>query len=111
MRFGRQSHRHEKKSALVTTAQPSAEEQFAYRRRRYAITMGVRIACLILAGAFYHVLWLALTFVGAAVILPWVAVLMANDRLVPKASGFEEYHAQPERALPSSMDDGRTIDQ
>lgn len=42
--------------------------------------MFARIPCLLLAGVFYQTWWLALTFVVLSVPLPWMAVLIANDR-------------------------------
>ncbi|HEX4101835.1 MAG: DUF3099 domain-containing protein [Pseudonocardiaceae bacterium] len=69
----------------MTAAEPSYAEQFAARRRKYAILMSARIPCLILAGVFYQIWWLALTFVLLSVPLPWMAVLIANDRAPHKA--------------------------
>jgi hypothetical protein len=65
---------------LITAAAPSYAEQYATRRRKYAILMSARIPCLVLAGIFYQTWWLALTFVVLSVPLPWIAVLIANDR-------------------------------
>ncbi len=70
---------------LITAAEPSYAEQYAVRRRKYAILMGARIPCLALAGVFYQTWWLALTFVVLSVPLPWMAVLIANDRGPRKA--------------------------
>ncbi len=42
--------------------------------------MSARIPCLLLAGVFYQTWWLALGFVLLSVPLPWMAVLIANDR-------------------------------
>jgi hypothetical protein len=42
--------------------------------------MSARIPCLLLAGVFYKTWWLALIFVVLSVPLPWIAVLIANDR-------------------------------
>lgn len=47
--------------------------------------MSARIPCLLLAGLFYQTWWLALTFVVLSVPLPWMAVLIANDRGPRKA--------------------------
>jgi hypothetical protein len=65
---------------LITEAAPSFDDQHAARRRKYAIMMGLRIPCLILAGVFYQTWWLAVLFVLLSVPLPWMAVLIANDR-------------------------------
>ena len=73
-------HRRGDAAVLITAAEPSYAEQYAIRRRKYAILMSARIPCLVLAGIFYQTWWLALTFVILSVPLPWMAVLIANDR-------------------------------
>ena len=65
---------------LITEAAPSYEEQHAARRRKYAIMMSLRFPCLILAALFAQTWWLALFFIVLSVPLPWMAVLIANDR-------------------------------
>jgi hypothetical protein len=76
---------------LITHAAPSYVDQFARRRRKYAIIMLARIPCLALAGVFYQTWWLALTFVLLSVPLPWVAVLIANDRPPRKAEKVNRF--------------------
>lgn len=70
---------------LITAAEPSYAQQYAARRRKYVILMSARIPCLVLASVFYQTWWLALTFVALSVPLPWMAVLIANDRAPRKA--------------------------
>jgi len=79
---------------LITGAARSYEEQFAARKRKYVIMMMCRIPCLILAGLTYHTWWLALGFLAISVPLPWIAVLVANDRPPRKAEKVNTY--QPE---------------
>lgn len=67
-------------AVLITAAEPSYAEQYAIRKRKYTILMSARIPCLALAGVFYQTWWLALIFVALSVPLPWMAVLIANDR-------------------------------
>jgi DUF3099 family protein len=85
----RYPHEHDRRSGdapvLITAAEPSYAEQYALRRRKYAILMSARIPCLVLAGVFYQTWWLALAFVALSVPLPWMAVLIANDRAPRKA--------------------------
>ena len=85
---------------LITAAEPSYAEQYAARRRKYAILMSARIPCLLLAGVFYQTWWLALTFVVLSVPLPWIAVLIANDRAPRKAEKVARYRPDV-RALPA----------
>lgn len=80
---------------LITEAAVSYEEQHAARKRKYMIMMGARFPCLILAGIFYQTWWLALGFVLLSVPLPWMAVLIANDRPPRKAEEVSRYQREP----------------
>jgi len=80
---------------LITDAQRSYEEELAVRKRRYKITMGMRIPCMILAAVFYQIPWLAVTLLVISIPLPWIAVLIANDRLPQKREKVNTY--RPER--------------
>ena len=92
---------------LITEAAPSYEEQHAARRRKYAIMMSLRFPCLILAALFAHTWWLALGFIVLSVPLPWMAVLIANDRpprKAEKASRYEVERQALERKNPTVID-------
>ncbi len=80
---------------LITDAQASYEEDLATRKRRYGIMMGLRIPCLVLAALFYQTPWLAATLIVASIPLPWMAVIIANDRLPRKAAKFSRYRDEP----------------
>jgi hypothetical protein len=86
---------------LITEAEPSRFDQHAARKRRYAITMLIRAASLILAVSLLHVipLWavLALAFLGT--FLPGFAVVMANDRPPKKRQSVPRVETRPERQL------------
>ena len=61
----------------ITTAASSREADIARRQRRYVFSMSLRTVCFvgaILVGPG----WLRWVLVGAAVVLPYVAVVMAN---------------------------------
>ena len=66
----------------ITTAQSSAGADIAHRQRRYLIAMGVRTLCFLMVAllAITHLGpgWLPWIFVVGAVVLPYVAVVMAN---------------------------------
>lgn len=79
---------------LITEAAPSYEEQHAARRRKYAIMMSLRFPCLILAALFAHTWWLALFFIVLSVPLPWMAVLIANDRPPRRAEEPRRYESR-----------------
>jgi hypothetical protein len=86
---------------LITAAQPSLAEQHAARKKRYAITMGVRAVAITLAAVTYqYALWLALVFAFLGTVLPWIAVVMANDG-PPKHKLFEGFRTRHERELES----------
>src|SRR5271157_3621286 len=68
---------------LITTAAPSYEEEHRARVRKYLTLMAFRIPALILAAVAYgawHNGLISLLIVAASVPLPWMAVLIANDR-------------------------------
>jgi hypothetical protein len=65
---------------LITAAAPSYEEEYAARKRKYLTMMLLRVPCLVLAAVFHDIWWLALGLVLLSVPLPWIAVLIANDR-------------------------------
>jgi predicted tellurium resistance membrane protein TerC len=74
---------------VITDADYSQDDQLLSREIRYAIMMGIRAACLVVAAILVSVhapllkLWLPLLLIGMLV-LPWFAVVLANDR-PPKA--------------------------
>lgn len=64
----------------ITTAPQSRQVEQAGRARRYAISMSIRSVCFVgavIAGA-NHVTWLWPILIVAALILPYIAVVMAN---------------------------------
>ncbi|BBZ48520.1 DUF3099 domain-containing protein [Mycobacterium heidelbergense] len=68
---------------LITSAAPSYEEEHRARVRKYLTLMAFRIPALILAALAYgawHNGLISLLIVAASVPLPWMAVLIANDR-------------------------------
>jgi Flp pilus assembly protein TadB len=71
---------------VITEAEPSYDEQFRARRKRYMIMMGMRVPFLILATLLYQTPWLAIIVIAISIPLPWMAVLIANDRPARKRS-------------------------
>jgi hypothetical protein len=86
---------------LITEARPSMAEEQAARKKRYALTMGIRIVFIVLATSFYQVVWLMLIFAFLGTVLPWIAVVMANDRPPKKRLNVHHYDARPDRVLES----------
>jgi hypothetical protein len=79
---------------LITDAALSYEEELATRKRRYKIMMGMRIPFMVLAAVFYQIPWLAVTLLVLSIPLPWIAVLIANDRLPKKTEAVNKYKAE-----------------
>ena len=71
----------------------SHEDQYAARKRRYAVLMAARLLLFVLAAAAYPVSsWLAVGLLAVSVPLPWMAVLIANDA---PARRTEDTHRLP----------------
>jgi len=68
---------------LITAAAPAYEVQHRQRVRKYLTLMSFRIPALILAAVAYG-MWhnglISLLILVASIPLPWMAVLIANDR-------------------------------
>jgi hypothetical protein len=92
-----------KQPVLITDAARSQDDQFRSRQIRYVTMMGLRAACLILGAVLISVrppllgLWLVLCASGM-VLLPWAAVLIANDR--PARSRAERAAAAADQERP-----------
>jgi hypothetical protein len=80
---------------LITDAEMSYEEALKVRKQRYKVMMGMRIPLMVLAAVFYQIPWLAVTLLVLSIPLPWVAVLIANDRLPRKVEDANRY--RPDR--------------
>jgi hypothetical protein len=102
---------------LITDAARSQGDQLRSREIRYVMMMGLRVTCLIVGAVLISVkppllpLWLILCAAGM-VLLPWMAVLIANDRPPKKAQKINRYggHPDPGRAITTSQRDSRVID-
>ncbi|CCI52391.1 conserved hypothetical protein [Nostocoides jenkinsii Ben 74] len=68
----------------VTSAHESLAEEQSARIKKYLITMAIRTACFILAVVLTG--WMRWTAVAGAVLLPYVAVVLANA-VKPRAAG------------------------
>jgi hypothetical protein len=68
---------------LITGAEPSYDEQHRARVRKYLTLMSFRIPALVLAAVAYGI-WhnglISLAILAISLPLPWMAVLIANDR-------------------------------
>ena len=87
----------EGRPVLITRAAPAYEEQHRQRVRKYLTLMSFRIPSLILAAVAYGI-WhnglVSLAIVVVAIPLPWMAVLIANDRPPRRAEEPRRYQNQ-----------------
>ncbi|QIK76580.1 DUF3099 domain-containing protein [Nocardioides piscis] len=81
----------------ITTAPSSASEDIAGRQRRYLVSMAIRTACVIGAVVVGPGI-LRWVLVAGAVLLPYVAVVLANATQ-RKDDGFELRETRAEREL------------
>jgi Flp pilus assembly protein TadB len=76
----------------ITTASAGARADIDSRQKRYLVAMGIRTLCFLVVAALAisHAGpgWLPWIFVVAAVVLPYVAVVMANASRT-KSDDFE----------------------
>lgn len=83
---------------LITSAPQSPLEEYSNRRRQYAIVMTTRIVCFLLA-VVVTITWLRVFFIIGALVLPWVAVIAANQVNSRRTTGPALYVPEPRRAL------------
>ncbi|MFB9179168.1 DUF3099 domain-containing protein [Dactylosporangium sucinum] len=96
---------------LITDAATSPEQELRSREVRYVLMMLMRAACIVVAAVLVAArppllwLWLTLCIVGA-VVLPWAAVLLANDKaprpehqLRNRLHKAPQSHPDPEHAV------------
>ena len=102
MKHGRElSFDDDGRPVLITAAAPPYEEEHRARVRKYVTLMAWRIPALILAAVAYGI-WqnglISLLIILVSVPLPWMAVLIANDRPPRKAERVSRYQREA-RAL------------
>ncbi|SDK39355.1 Protein of unknown function [Actinopolyspora mzabensis] len=91
------SQRSDDTPVLITEAEPSYDDQQAARRKKYALMMSLRIPCLVAAVMVYPIWWLSLIIIAVSIPLPWIAVLVANDRPPRKSEHVNRYHRDSRR--------------
>jgi len=76
--------RHDDDPVVITDAEESFEDELQHRKKVYAILMVIHLVGFLLAGIFawLTLLWTALGLVIATGGLPWIAVVVANERRV-----------------------------
>lgn len=77
----------QKKQHSITTLPPSPDEERRQRMLRYTVAMSVRMACFILI--FFVPGWWKLLLAVGAIVLPYIAVVVANVSMRPAAGIVE----------------------
>ncbi|MER2092153.1 MAG: DUF3099 domain-containing protein [Saccharopolyspora rectivirgula] len=75
MRSARRDH-----PVVITDAAPSFDDDQRHRKRVYAALMVLHLVGFVAAGLLANVWWLALVIIALTGALPWIAVVIANDR-------------------------------
>ena len=94
---------------LITDAAPSRYQEHADRRKNYAIVMSIRVVCFILA-IIVQVTWLRIGFIIGALVLPWVAVIAANQVHANGPRTRSLFVPKPRRALSGGEPEPRRAD-
>jgi hypothetical protein len=81
----------------ITGARKSLSDDVTYRQRRYAISMGIRTVCFVLA-IFVHGP-LRFVLLAAALVLPYVAVVFANGGREPASEFPPSAMVEKQRAI------------
>ena len=90
----------EGRPVLITKAALPYEEEHRQRVRKYLTLMSIRVPALIFAALAYntwHNGWISLAIIGASIPLPWMAVLIANDRPPRRADEPRRFDGAPQR--------------
>jgi len=103
--------------ALITDAERSQEDQLRTRTVRYLVLMTLRLASLLVAALLITLrppllgLWLLLCAIGT-IVVPYVAVVLANDRLPKDRHRWRRYRKTPapRPVLPTAGPSDRVIE-
>ncbi len=74
----------------ITTATRPRSQDIAARQRRYLFSMSIRTVCFVLAIVF-RTTPAAWFFIAGAIVLPYIAVVVANAGASPDPGGMEAY--------------------
>jgi hypothetical protein len=95
------AHRRDEPVQSVTTARPGHSDDIDARQRRYLLIMAIRIACI--PPAIIVDGWLRWAFIVGAVVLPYVAVVVANAARRNEPGMLVPVDPQPRPALPQGQ--------
>jgi len=99
-------HGREPEAIRITSAAPSRNADIATRQKRYLISMSIRTVCFVgaIVASLLGIHWLWPILIIAALLLPYVAVVMANAtstksdafELVDRGAGHPELGPRPQ---------------
>ncbi len=98
----------EPEAVRITSAAASRNADIAARQKRYIVSMGIRTACFVgaIIASLAEIHWLWPILIVAALVLPYVAVVMANAAHT-KGDGFALVDQSPGRPQLGPADDDR----
>ena len=97
----------------ITTAAGSRADDIRARQKRYLMSMSLRTLCFVgaIIASLAGIGWLWPILIVGALVLPYIAVVMANDRPPKKKLDVNRYKVPaPDRILESRPSAGRVID-
>ncbi|KJE23555.1 Protein of unknown function (DUF3099) [Frankia torreyi] len=101
-----------RETVLITSAGRSRQSDIHRRERRYLASMLFRVICFVLAVVAFQG-WLRFIAVAIAVILPWVAVVVANGGPPPerdRPATFDPVRAVQDAPAALTADPHRVVD-
>ncbi|WP_050997186.1 MULTISPECIES: DUF3099 domain-containing protein [Frankia] len=101
-----------RETVLITSAGRSRQSDIHRRELRYLASMFFRVVCFVLAVVAFHG-WLRFVAVAIAVILPWVAVVVANGGPPPerdRPATFDPVRAVQDAPAALTADPHRVVD-
>ncbi|MEK8229234.1 DUF3099 domain-containing protein [Oerskovia sp. M15] len=92
----------------ISNAPESLAEDQARRTKRYLIQMGIRLVCFLAAVVVHG--WFSFVLIGAAIVLPYVAVLLVNAGRDQKTYDVSPMERLQVDAAPDHPGIGRVVD-
>jgi hypothetical protein len=84
--------RQAERPVLITEAPVNVDVEYNRRRMKYLVMMIMRAVCVVAATLTFHVsVLLAALCIAAAAVLPWCAVLIANNRPAKQQVRFRRF--------------------
>ena len=109
--MARDLRREQDEAVRITTAASSRNADIAARQKRYLFSMTLRSLCFVgaIIAALAHIGWLWPILIAGALVLPYVAVVMANATMT-RRDGFDLPDGRYVRELGSGAEQGSPAD-